>query len=199
MPGGEWGHLISSPQRTHSISRKDEGNVGYSFLGLCVPLQKQPGKFLPSFGVRGSGKAAVRCDGLRSQFAWSLWFINPAFLNFKGPEWCHLECRSQKINGVPWSEVNMETMRPRRKGWVMAESGVRFPPGKPLRPFRSPSFALPTSPLPVPCPDPKPREAALRDCPVPCERTECSLCEHSAESKILSVTFSAADLPCVCP
>lgn len=51
--------------------------------GFCVPFQKQPGKFLPFFEIQGTGKTAVRCDGLRSQFAWSLWFINPALWNSK--------------------------------------------------------------------------------------------------------------------
>lgn len=45
------------------------------------------------------------------------------------------------------------------------------------------------------------REAALRDCPAPCERTEFIgvVPRHPAASKVLSITFSAADLPCVCP
>lgn len=37
--------------------------------GFCVHFQKQPGKFLPFFGIQGTGNAVVRCDGLHSQFA----------------------------------------------------------------------------------------------------------------------------------
>lgn len=90
-----------------------------------------------------------------------------------------MECRSQKINGVPWSEVNTETMRPRRKGWGRAEEqGVRFPPkSEASGPFRTPGFPLPT----------RPRDAALRDCPAPCERTQCRVCQHSAASKVYAV------------
>lgn len=31
MPGGERDRLISGPQQTHNISRKDEAHMGYPF------------------------------------------------------------------------------------------------------------------------------------------------------------------------
>lgn len=132
--------------------------------GFCVHFQKQPGKFMPLFGIWGSGKAAVRCDGLCSQFAWSLWFINPALwisknwsdvtwdvhhrklMGFLGQKWTLTQCDREKGIGVS-------------NGWGVGSPW--FPVGKPALAFRA-------------CPGPLQAlgESFLWVSPASCEKTQ---------------------------
>lgn len=146
--------------------------------GFCVHFQKQPGKFMPLFGIWGSGKAAVRCDGLCSQFAWSLWFINPALwisknwsdviwdvhhrklMGFLGQKWTLTQCDREQGIGVS-------------NGWGVGSPW--FPVGKPALAFRA-------------CPAPLQalRESFLWVSPASCEKTQ-SIAYSSVSQEFSSI------------